>query len=123
MGHIPFASAGDALRAAAFFAGRPQAHAPFHRLAAEAATWGPIQVVATKVRVCLFARTRFLYVPVAHASGSIIVRFLTPHPLDSPRLRRDAEGGRWSHRVTLAHLDDEALVWFRAAYEADRDRD
>lgn len=116
---VPYASAADALHAAAFFDGRDDARRLWDALVAQAQDWGPVRVTATKVRVCLLRRTRFLYCPVAHARGSIIVRFLLPHRLESPRLRVDEAGGRWSHRVTLSELDGEALGWFRAAFEAD----
>lgn len=116
---VPFASPADAVATAAFFDRREEARRLWDALVAEAVAWGPVRVTATKVRVCLLARTRFLYCPVAHARGSLVVRFLLPFRIDSPRLRVDAAGGRWSHRVTLDALDDEALGWFRAACEAD----
>ena len=116
---VPYASPADAAHAAAFFDGREEARRLWDGLVEEAQGWGPVRVTATRVRVCLLARTRFLYCPVAHARGSIIVRFLLPYRIGSPRLRVDAAGGRWSHRVTLSALDDEALGWFRAALEAD----
>lgn len=117
----PFASPEDAAATDAFFAGRPEARAVWDALVEAAADWGPVEVTATKVRVCLKARTRFLYCPKVYADGRIIVRFLFPVRIESPRRRTDAWGARWSHRITLSELDDEARVWFRSACEADRD--
>ena len=80
---------------------------------------GPVQLVATKSRVCLLARTRFLWCPQAHKAGTIFVRFCLPYRIDSPRLRSDNQGDRWSHRVRLSEVDDEAMAWFRQAYDFD----
>ncbi len=115
----PYAAPDDATRADAFFATRRAAQGLWNALVAEAQTWGPVQVVATKSRVALLGRTRFLWCPQALVDGRIVVRFLFPHPIDSPRLRVDHAEPRTSHRVHLEALDDEALGWFRAAYEAD----
>ncbi|MGB1697470.1 MAG: hypothetical protein ACPHK8_03630 [Thermoplasmatota archaeon] len=102
---------------AKFFQNRPEALGLWRELAT---TMG-LPVAATKSRVCLVARTRFLWCPVAHVKGSIIVRFISPMPISSERLRRDVmPDGRISHRVTLTELDEEAMAWFRAAAAFDQ---
>lgn len=120
---LPYRSADDRAAAEAFFEGRAASKALWHDLVREAAGWGPVEVTATKVRVCLTARTRFCYAPKAYKDGGLVLRFLLPQPLDSPRLHRVDEQGRWSHRIDLhgpgLRLDRELLGWLRAAYESD----
>lgn len=120
---IPYASPEDAAHAAAFFEGYDVSFALWNDLVKEAITWGPVDVTATKSRVCLKARTRFLWCPQAHKAGSIFVRFWSSHPHESStglEVRNDvADDGRVSVRVRLSDLSPEALGWFRDAYRFD----
>lgn len=118
---IPYKSAEDAAWTDRFFADREASRAVWDALVREAMRWGPVQVAATKSRVALLARTRFLWCPQAHADGHIFVRFWLPYRIDAPRVRADPLRDRWSHRVKIDALDDEVLAWFRQAYELDRD--
>lgn len=107
----------DAAWEAKMFENRPDAYALWQALVKRMG----LPVAASKSRVCLVARTRFLWCPVAHLKGSIIVRFISPTPIESDRLRKDVmPDGRISHRVTLTELDDEAITWFQAAAAFDQ---
>lgn len=121
-----FRSAADKAAALAFFAGHDAAHALFHRVIAAVAPAGPFELTATKSRVSLTARTRFVWCHEANDDGSIWLGFLLPRRVESPRLRSGAAGGRWSHHVKVsspADLDGELVGWLREAYEWDRDPD
>ncbi|MFA5944483.1 MAG: DUF5655 domain-containing protein [Candidatus Thermoplasmatota archaeon] len=123
MAGLPYRTAGDRAAAEAFFDGREASKELWHDLVRHAVTWGPVDVTATKVRVCLTARTRFCYTPKAYRDGGLILRFLLPRAIVSPRLHRVDDQGRWSHRIDLhgpgAELDKELLGWLREAYEWD----
>lgn len=109
----------DLARAQAFFAGHDAAHRLFHVLLATAVSWGPFELVATKSRVALLARTRFLWCHEANDDGSIWLGFLLPQRVQSSRLRSGRAGGRWSHHTKLSSsqdLDAELLGWLRTAY-------
>ncbi|MGB0653759.1 MAG: DUF5655 domain-containing protein [Thermoplasmatota archaeon] len=116
---VPFASLADEAAARAFFERRPDGWKLFRAIAEAVGEAGPVTITATKSRVCLLGRTRFLHCPQAHLDGHLFIRFLVPFRIQSPRLREDDMGGRWSYRVKLKELDDEAVAWFRAAYETD----
>lgn len=65
-------------------------------------------------------KTRYIWCPMAHVNGSIILRFVSAMPIDSPRLRIDPmPNGKTSHRVTISELDDEVLGWLLAAKALD----
>lgn len=122
MPELVAASATDARLVDAFFQGKPGARAVFDQVAARMAGWPSLHLTATKSRVSFTCRTRFAWCAAAQKNGSIYLRFLFPTALDSPRLRCDAMGGRWSLRVHLqqaADVDDELMAWLRAAYEFD----
>lgn len=120
---IPYASPQDAASAARFFEGYEESFRLWNELVAAAQEWGPIEVTSTKSRVCLKARTRFLWCPQAHKTGSLFVRFFSPTPLESRtgiEVRNDAfPDGRPSVRIRLTELAPEAMDWMRAAYEFD----
>lgn len=123
MPSLPFASPEDAAHAARFFDGYDAARRIWEAIVVEARAWGPVQVAATKSRVALLGRTRFAWCPQAHKAGTLFLRFLLPHPVDSPRVRNDTmRDGRTSCRVRLTDADPEAVAWLRAAYEFDQDR-
>ena len=114
----PYAGPDDAARADAFFAGRPAAQALFTAIADLLADHGDVTVTATKVRVCVKARTRFLYCPQTYTDGRIILRFLLPYALEGDWHQMPA-GGRVAHRVTLGRIEDAPMDLFRAALEVD----
>ncbi len=119
---VTYASDADAGHAARFFAERPAGAKLWNHLVDHARTWGPIEATATKSRVCLKARTRFLWCPQANLDGHIYIRFWYPTPLfsDSSWQRVDAAAdGRMSHRVKIKDLDEDVLAWFEAAYRFD----
>jgi hypothetical protein len=118
-----FQSPADRAAALAFFAGHEAGHALFHRVLSEIAKAGPFELAATKSRVSLVARTRFLWCHEANDDGSIWLGFLLPRHVESPRLRAGPAGGRWSHHVKVSgpvDLDAELIGWLREAYEWDR---
>ena len=119
-----FQSPVDRAAALAFFQGKDAAHALFHRVIGEVAKAGPFELAATKSRVSLVARTRFLWCHEAHDDGSLWLGFLLPRRVESPRLRSGAVGSRWSHHVKVSgpgDLDAELVGWLREAYEWDRE--
>lgn len=119
----PYRTPEDAAHAARFFDGYDAAHRVWHAIVEEARTWGPVEVTATKSRVCLKGRTRFAWCPQAHKAGTLFLRFWSTHPVESREgleVRNEtADDGRTSVRVRLAGPDPEAMAWLREAYWMD----
>lgn len=117
-----FQSPEDHAAALRFFHGHEAAHHLFHDLLRRMEPVGPFGLTATKSRVALTARTRFLWCHEANDDGAIWIGFLLPHRVESPRLRSGLAGGRWSHHTKIrnaADLDAELLAWLREAYAWD----
>lgn len=122
MASFRFSTPEDHAAALRFFHGHEAAHHLFHELLRRMEPVGPFELVATKSRVALVARTRFLWCHEANDDGAIWVGFLLPHRVDSPRLRSGLAGGRWSHHTKIRNatdLDAQLLAWLREAYEFD----
>ncbi len=117
-----FRSPQDLAAAQAFFRGHDSGHRLFHQVLAAVAKAGPFEITATRSRVSLTARTRFIWCHEANDDGSIWLGFLLPHRVDSPRLRSGRVGGRWSHHVKVSSqgdLDPELVGWLNEAYAWD----
>jgi hypothetical protein len=119
---VPYASPEDERAALAFFKDRPAAGALWGKVVDALRPAGAFTVAATKSRVAIHGRTRFLWCNAANLDGSIVVRFLLPYALTSDRVKHDEMGDRYSVRLHLtspADLDSEAKAWFREAHQWD----
>ncbi|HUR61360.1 MAG TPA: hypothetical protein VM286_03225 [Candidatus Thermoplasmatota archaeon] len=119
---VPYVSPDDEVAAALFFKDRPQAAALLAKFVDSMRPVRAFTVTATKSRVALMGRTRFLWCNAANLDGSIVVRFLLPCAVPSDRVRHDEAGNRYSIRIhlrTAADLDAGTMAWFREAHQWD----
>jgi len=119
---LAYATPEDAAFAQRFLSTHPQCEATWAKVVESVQTIGELQLTASKSRVAILGRTRFLWCNAANQDGSIVVRFHMPYRVEGDRVHHDEEGDRFSIRVKLASpadVDAEARGWFREACQWD----